>query len=62
MLIPILPIFRYLDKTYSVDKNLKYDEVINYLSDNKTIFLYDISKSDYISTGSIVYRCTVIDK
>lgn len=62
ILIPTLPIFRYLDKTLSVNKILTHNEIINNLNDNKLVFLYNISKEDYIGTGSLFYRCTVIDK
>lgn len=61
VIIPILPIFIYFDKTYSIDENLNHDEVINHLNNNKLVFIYSILKKDYSSTGSIFYRCTIVD-
>lgn len=62
VLIPNLPIFRFLDKTYSIGTKLSYDDLIDVLKNDKLIFLYNISTEDYISTGSLFYRCHIIDK
>lgn len=45
----------------NLKSKLNYDELIDNLKNNKLIFLYNISTEDYISTGSLFYRCHIID-
>ena len=59
ILIPKLPVFLFSNKTISINEELTYDEIISYLNDNKLVFLYEISKEDYVNDNSIVYRCAI---
>lgn len=57
-----LPIFKYYDKTYSIDQHLNKDEIMEVINNNRVVIIYRVDKPMSFHDKVPIYRCSVINK